>query len=135
MKELPWNLATETEKSSRTTYGIALLYTEYMFLYDVLLFGIRVLQTIFSEKIRAVSFCEILNEVLNPYTWLFVLNGMIALPNFIKIYKFVQKLMGRGGGEDRHQGDLVSLFFLFYEGKCDKNDKQKKRTNERGKDK
>jgi hypothetical protein len=45
-------------------------------------------------------------------------NGMTSLPNFIKIYQLVQKLLGGGdtdGQTDRQDGDLISLTFLFKE--------------------
>jgi hypothetical protein len=40
---------------------------------------------------------------------------MTSLLNFIKIYQFVQKLLGGGGHTDRQTGDLTSLTFLFEE--------------------
>jgi len=38
------------------------------------------------------------------------LNGITCLPNFIKIYQLVQKLIG---GRQTQVGDLISLLFSF----------------------
>jgi hypothetical protein len=43
-----------------------------------------------------------------------IFNGMTSLLNFIKIYQFVNKLLGGTHKQtDRQTGDLISLTFLF----------------------
>jgi hypothetical protein len=48
-------------------------------------------------------------------------NDMTSLLNFIKIYQLVQSYWGEGGQTDRHidrqAGGLISLTFLFKEGR------------------
>jgi hypothetical protein len=41
----------------------------------------------------------------------FPFNGMTSLPNLMKFYQVVQKLMG--GQTDRQEGNLISLHFSF----------------------
>jgi hypothetical protein len=58
---------------------------------------------------------------------------MISLPNFIRIYQLVQKLLrGTNGQTDRQTGDLISLTFLFKESRLKKGKETDKERNEEG---
>jgi hypothetical protein len=71
------------------------------------------------QKFECPPFCNGGRYGINRYDVEVTFNGMTSLPNFIKIYELVQKLLGGGedtdGRLDRQTGDLISLTFLFKE--------------------